>query len=328
MNRVTFSWIAWMLLSYVLLGSTIASGDDINHDWLYEASLSAEFTFPQPDQRVISKGAGLVFFDNNEYPRGFIRPDSFTWDEPNAPYTIGIAFDTHNPPPTDTEVTETEDGKPKYPMGWFDEAGNWYDRPQREISIHVDGVEIHNMLSPVEYRTGKPITVEASIRFVTGAALLDLNVAGESVLDDFVLLGIKPFRAGWQSMPADEAVQLNTMEFASKGTYPSVPLPRPVRVNVFDSYFVHSGDRTPKTEADFSDIPDSVARVVATLTLAEPEVGYDHWDKKGVFYIWDKNPDGTDGTRFELLRYITPFRKGWTWKADVTHLLQIGRAHV
>ncbi|MFK7882786.1 MAG: peptide-N-glycosidase F-related protein [Phycisphaerales bacterium] len=283
----------------------------------------ANFIFPTPEQRVISKGAGLVLFDIGEYPRGLIRPDSFSWDEPNAPYTIAIGFDTHNPPPTETEVIEGEDGKPKYPMGWFDEAGNWYDRPQRELSVHVDGVEVHNMLCPVEYRTGEPVEVSAEVRFVTGAALLDVSVGGELVLDDHALLGVQPFSAGAAVGAVDEVSETSKLVMTPAESQPKIEAVEPVRVNVFDAYFVHGGDRTPKTETDFSSVPEQVARVVATLTLSEPEVGYDHWDKKGVFYIWDKTKDGTQGTRYELLRYITPFRKGWTWKADVTHLLPL-----
>ncbi len=325
MSRAPSSLITVVLLWLVAPGPALASGGDAPSDRLYQATFSGEFTFPSEEHAAVSKGAGLVFFDSDEYPRGLIKPDAFSWDEPNAPYTVAVAFDTHNPPPTETEVTEGEDGKPNYPVGWFDEAGNWYDRPQREISVHVDGVEIHNMLSPVEYRTGGPVRVQATLRFVTGAALLDLTVAGEPVLERFELLGVEPFRPGWQAMPADGTVQLHDAEFASEGRYPGDAPSAPLRINVFDGYFVHAGDRTPKTETDFSPIPDRVARVVATLTLAEPEVGYDHWDKKGVFYIWDKQPDGTDGTRYELLRYITPFRKGWVWKADVTHLLPLLR---
>ena len=55
----------------------------------------------------------------------------------------------------------------------------------------------------------------------------------------------------------------------------------PVRVPVFAERFVHAGDRRPVEAADFSGVPDRVARVIATLRLSEPEVGYDHWDKKG-----------------------------------------------
>jgi len=318
MNRAA---IAACILSASLAPPLHAAADPIPASVRVDAS----FVFPTPEQDVVSKGAGIVLFDAGEYPRGLIRPDSFSWDEPNAPYTIGIGFDTHNPQPTETEVVEGEDGKPKYPMGWFDEAGNWYDRPQREVSVHVDGVEVHNMLCPVEYRTGEPVAVSAELRFVVGAALLDITVGDEVVLDDFALFGVEPFVAGASHGAVDEVVQAEQLVLVPDESSPA-PVPvDPVRVNVFDAYFVHGGDRTPKGETDFSNIPENVARVVATFTLGEPEVGYDHWDKKGVFYLWQPGEDGEDDTRYELLRFITPFRKGWTWKADVTHLLPLMR---
>lgn len=287
--------------------------------------VETSFTFAEPEEGTTAKGAGLLIFKADEYPRGFIRPDSFTWDEPNAPYTIAIGFDTHNPPPTETEVTEDADGEPKYPMGWFDEAGNWYDRPQREISVHVDGVEVHNMLCPVEYRTGEPVVIVAELNFEIGAARLDVTVGGELVIDDLPLLGVEPFVTGLRSGVADDSVSVNDHKVSYNSDMVHTLMVDPVRVNVFDRYFVHGGDRTPKLEADFSNIPEHTARVVATLTLAEPEVGYDHWDKKGVFHIWQPGDEGEEPTRFELLRFITPFRKGWTWKADVTHLLPLLR---
>ena len=74
--------------------------------------------------------------------------ESFVWDEPNAAHAISIGFDVHNPPPTAMEPDEK--GRV---MGWFDAAGNWYDRPQREISVHANSRERLNVLSDVEFRT-------------------------------------------------------------------------------------------------------------------------------------------------------------------------------
>lgn len=285
---------------------------------------------PSPDPaQPPTRGAGLVLYNTAEYPRGLIRPDAFTWDEPNAPYTVAIALDTHNPPPTDTEVTTDAEGKPKYPMGWFDELGNWYNRPQRELSVHVNGTEVHNILCPVEYRTGQPVGLTAELTFVAGAALLDVAIDAQPVLTDHPLLGVAPFPAAAAAGAAGDAVRIATPTLEPSGAVTDAQLARPVRVRAFDSYFVHAGDRTPKAPADFSNIPVHTARVVATLTLAEPEVGFDHWDKKGVIYLWAPATEGADAEpqRFELLRFITPFRTGWTWKADITHLLPLIKDH-
>ena len=73
--------------------------------------------------------------------------------------------------------------------------------------------------------------------------------------------------------------------------------------------------------------------MIATLTLSEPEVGYDHWDKKGTIGITipsgvggqgvEEQTAGEAGERFEVFRFITPFRRGWTWYMDVTDLLPL-----
>lgn len=285
-------------------------------------SVRAEASFTLPGEGA--RGVGLVLFDRAEYPRGLIPPDSFTWDEPNAPYTVAVALDTFDPPPTDTEETTDADGKPRYPMGWFDEYGNWYDRPQRELSVHVGGTEVRNILCPVEYRTGEPVALTAELRFVAGAGLLDVSVAGQTVIDDLPLLGLRPFTPGVRTGSADGIGAITEATLDTSGSVGPEQLARPVRVRAFDARFVHAEDRTPTAEVDFSSVPEHVARVVATLTLAEPEVGYDHWDKKGAIYVWQPR-EGAEAQRFELLRFITPFRKGWTWKADVTHLLPLLR---
>lgn len=319
MHRCT-RWIissALSALTLICTGTAFAQDQQKQTHPILRATTRA--TLPDDGAR----GVGMVLYDAREYPRGLIAPDSFTWDEPNAPYTVGIALDTHNPAPTETEITQDAEGKPKYPMGWFDEAGNWYDRPQRELSIHVNGTEIHNMLCPVEFRTGEPVELAAELRFEVGRAVIDVVVAGQTVVDAMPLLGLDPFPAGVKTGSADSVGRIDAGTLEGVGDAGAVPAVRPVRVRVFDSYFVHAGDRTPRVEADFSGVPGRVARVVATLTLAEPEVGYDHWDKKGVIHIWDPRGEDAGPERFEVLRFITPFRKGWTWKADVTHLLPL-----
>lgn len=288
-------------------------------------TVTTSVTLPAPGSDQDARGVGVVVYDTAEYPRGLILPDAFTWDEPNAPYAVAIAFDTHNPPPTDTEETTDADGKPRYPLGWFDGHGNWYDRPQRELSVHLDGTEISNILCPIEYRTARPVPVTVSLRFTPGAGLLDVAVGGETVIDDLPLLGLRPFTPGVRAGSADDLGAIDEPTLETTGVASDDAMARPVRVGVFDRRFVHSGDRTPSVDADFTGVPDRVARVVATLTLGEPEVGYDHWDKKGVFdlFVPNEHDPNAEPARFELLRFITPFRKGWTWRADVTHLLTL-----
>lgn len=268
---------------------------------------------PTPDAR----GVGLVLYDPDEHPDAFTAPPGFTWDEPNAPGTIAVALDSHNPPPTDREPTQDAEGNPRPPAGWFDEHGNWDDRPQRELSVHVDGVEVHNVRCPVEFRTGEPIELEASLTWTVGGALLGVTLDGQPVLDAHPLLGVRPVPLRAASGTADAVSTISAPRVAAAGVLDAGVSAKPVRVPVFAERFVHAGDRQPIESVDFSGVPERIARVIATLRLSEPEVGYDHWDKKGSVRL--RVEDAPNGS-IEVLRFITPFRKGWTWKADVTHL--------
>ncbi len=273
---------------------------------------------PTPD----SRGVGLALYDADAHPDAFTPPQDFTWDEPNAPGAIAIALDSHNPPPTQREPTQDAEGNPRAPAGWFDEHGNWDDRPQRELSVHVDGVEVHNIRCPVEFRTGEPIELEAGLTWTVGGALLDVTLDGQPVLDAHPLLGVRPVRVRAAAGTADTVSTITRPRLEATGAIDPGVFADPVRVPVFAERFVHAGDRRPVEAADFSGVPDRVARVIATLRLSEPEVGYDHWDKKGSVRL---RVEDAPGGSIEVLRFITPFRKGWTWRADVTHLLPLFR---
>lgn len=258
-----------------------------------------------------SRGVGLVLSPQPiaNLPRG-VR-----FDEPNVPGALAFAFDAHNPPPP---VIEREDGRP---IGWFDEFGNWYDRPQREISIHWDGIERINLLSPVEFRGDEPRVVTITIDYVTGGASIDLAIDGEPVLEDRFLPGVPRLDAtALVGVAANaEGERIGSIDLRAMQTATTTGrAPEPVRVPVFDRVFVHAEAQRPRVTIDFSGVPEDTGRVIATLTLAEPEVGYDHWDKLATIRLM---PREEGGEPVELLRFITPFRKGWTWQADVTDLL-------
>jgi hypothetical protein len=54
------------------------------------------------------------------------------------------------------------------------------------------------------------------------------------------------------------------------------------------------------------------------LVLDGPEGGVSDWDVTGAIYLID-----SDKTRYEILRYITPYRRAYTWKVDVTDFLPL-----
>ena len=79
----------------------------------------------------------------------------------------------------------------------------------------------------------------------------------------------------------------------------------------------------PKHQAvvAFPETPEQTyARVICTLELAEPEGGFDAWDRTAHVWVYDEHDKRT-----ELLRYITPYQRGHTWKVDVTDFLPLLR---
>lgn len=286
----------------------IAHIDDGAHEWVRTA------------WRMRTDGSGpgysVALIDRARYPDSL--PAIEDWTEPNAPGVLAIAFDTDNPPPTE-EAREERGERP--PMAWFDERGNFYDRPQREVSVHENDRERLNVFSEFDYTTGEWIDASLRVRYEPGAAFVTVILGGHPVLRDAILPGVEPMSdlalvfAGPEAF-LDEGLDLD-------GTKPETgspiePYDDPVRVTVFDAYFIHAGDQRPEATVSFEGVPEDVARVVATCTLSEPDVGYDHWDKKLQFTIEDD-----EGRAYEVLRLITPFRRGWTWRADVTDLLPL-----
>jgi len=266
---------------------------------------------PTPEAMGDAKGFGLILID----PDNGALPEDFAWDEPNANHSIAIGFDVHNPQPTDLEPDEK--GRV---MGWFDAYGNWYDRPQREVSVHINGRERLNVLSEVEFRTGEWIEVMVHLRYVLGGAHVTVLLDGQTVIDDD-LWDVSPMRLHAMAGVEGEAIEIEDLAIV-RATMLKEPMPEPIRVEVFKEALLTNAAWL-NSEIDFGNLPESVGRVIATMTLSEPEVGYDHWDKKGTIGIQVLHEDKEIGERFEVFRFITPFRRGWTWYMDVTDLLPL-----
>lgn len=273
--------------------------------------VSMRVRFPAPEAMGEgARGLGLVLIDPD---KGSLSED-FTWDEPNTGHSIAIALDAHNPVP---DKSADKDGRV---MGWFDGDGNWYGRPQREVSLHANGRERINVRSGYEFRTGRWVDVDVRVGYEPGGARVVVMLDGRSIIDEMVW-GVRPMRL--HAMAGVEGAGINIRDLAiTRVTGLDSPLPEPVSVEVFDDELLVNGAWL-KQEVDFERVPESVGRVVATLTLGEPEMGYDHWDKKGTIGITVPGDGGVEGERFELFRFITPYRRGWTWHMDVTDLLPL-----
>ena len=312
--RIVISVLIVMLTTPLVMGEGL-HGRTAPTDGVVESVwVSFRMKLPTPDAMGDTTGLGLVLIDPE---RGALGED-FQWDEPNTEHSIAIGFDVHNTIP---DKSADENGRV---MGWFDADANWYERPQREISVHANGRERINERSEYEFRTNEWVDVDVHVRYVLGGAKVAVMLDGNTIIDQHIW-DVRPMRL--HAMVGSEGEKVEAGDLAiTRVTMLEQPMPEPVRLTAFDAQLLVNA-ATLKNDVDFTTIPGSVGRVIATLTLGEPEMGYDHWDKKGTVAI--RVPDGVDANgeakteRFEVFRYITPYRRGWTWHMDVTDFLPL-----
>ena len=244
-------------------------------------------------------GMGLAFLSTAEFSHTGPGPDIPQWEEPNLPGSFAVGLDIYNPPTKNR----------------FDANGNVYDRPQREVSLHWDGLEVANRLSPVEFRDGQFHDLAVEVRFVIGGACVTLSIDTADVYRDAFIPHMRPYESrlclGARSgdVTTDLAVDDLRVEYSDPATHRTAP----TRLRALDGVIIHAGNRSPTAEVELPDTQMQVARIILTLTLQAPPGGFDPWDRSAAVYAW-----GEDQQRYEILRYITPFGRGYTWKADVT----------
>jgi hypothetical protein len=301
-----------LVFSGELRGRTAPTDSIVESVWV-----SMRVKFPVPDENGYSgenRGLGLVLIDPDKGALG----ENFVWDEPNTDHSIAIGLDVHNQIP---DKSADENGRV---LGWFDADGNWYERPQREVSVHANARERLNVHSDYEFRIGDWVDVDVHVRYVLGGALMKVFIDGHAIIDQHIW-DVVPMRM--HAMVGVEGDGIEVADLAiTRVNELAEPIPEPVRVTAFDAQLLQNA-ATLRNDVDFSAIPSSVGRVIATLTLSEPEMGYDHWDKKGTVGIRVPRGEDEEGNpiseRFEVFRYITPYRRGWTWHMDVTDLLPL-----
>jgi hypothetical protein len=249
-------------------------------------------------------GCGLLLMDTACHGAAAVVPPVRDWTEPNLPGAFGLAFDTYDPP-TDNI---------------FDANGNIGDQPQRELSLHWDGVEIANLLSPVEYRGDSFHDVRLRLEQTPGGSDVSVWLDGISVLGPRFVPGLRPFepRLAVGAAASRQPATCELADLVCQSGPAAQPIPSPAHFRLFDGEVIHAGNREPVNEVEFPELPPAISRVVMTLTLAAPPGGFDPWDRGASVYLWDDA-----GERVEVLRYITPFGRGYQWKADVTDYLPL-----
>jgi hypothetical protein len=216
--------------------------------------------------------------------------------EPNVPRGFGVGFDVHNP----------KESNP------FNANGNIYGRPEREVSLHWDGVEIANRLSPAEIRAAKTREVRVKVERAIGGSLVSVWVGNTPVYDRYLIPLMQPTKSTWRSVGiSGDARASFGREF------------KPVesdKASVFDSEVNDAGRHRFTKTAKLPQNIDKYARLIGTLKLGPTAKGIDPWDRVASLSVVDEF-----NRKFEVVRCITPYRKGWTWRADLTHLLPILR---
>ncbi|MFT3786104.1 MAG: peptide-N-glycosidase F-related protein [Tepidisphaeraceae bacterium] len=264
------------------------------------------FTLKFDVTMTADEGLGLLLMDAVQYPLGLDAPALAEPEEPNLRGAIGIGFDTKDLPPAEGKRPTTN-------------ASNIYDRPQREVSLHVDGIERFNRASLADFATGQSVPVELSLKFVPGGAELSLTIDGKPIYHDELLAGVRAFvpRAVVAARGNGGTCSLTNVEF-TPGKPLAQPLPEPSHVVVFDNTVVGAGQREPVSVVDFTGIPAQTGRVIATIRLDTPPGGIDPWDRRGALYLTT-----LDKHRYEIARFMTPYDHPFEQQVDVTDFLPL-----
>lgn len=248
-----------------------------------------------------SPGYGMALLSTEAYPEDAALPQLSAWEEPNLKSTLAVGFDARDPK-TDNP---------------FNADGNIYGRPEREVSLHWNGVEIANRLSPVEFRGGAH-EVAVGVDAVVGGLNVTVLIDGTAVYRNYFVPGAAPYRHRpvFAAGTGKAFSGVSDVRVAARGV--PLPSPPPVRVLALDRALNDKDHHTITNAVDFPAHTDNTGRVTLTLTLADTPNGVDPWDRMAALYVYDDA-----GRRVEVLRYMTPYRRGYSWTVDVTDYLPV-----
>jgi hypothetical protein len=250
------------------------------------------------------EGVGFALLSTKDHGTTGEAPEVEAWEEPNLKGSFGVGFDISNPPTKD----------------WFDEHGNVYGRPEREVSLHWDGIEQFNKRTSFEFRGTGVIPVEILVEQTTGGSLVSVTMRGNRVYDQQFVAEMHPYeaRAAFGGRASEQNAEATVDNISIEWLEPSQTPPIPTRVPVMDKQVVNGGKQTTSATARFPKSNDHIGRAVLTLSLDETPQGMDEWDRRATIRIYDDK-----GEAFELVRYMTPFERSWTWKTDITDYLPL-----
>lgn len=230
------------------------------------------------------------------------------WEEPSLSGSFAVGFDISNPPTSNI----------------FDSNGNYYANPEREISLHWDGMEKKKILSPVEFRADPAEDegfkhCELGIEYVIGGAEITLSIDDQKVFDSYFIASMQPYpfslAAGVHTSQRTTNLYLDNVKLElSKQTKENI---QPIKVTLIDKQPVYVKYRETSRQVEFPEFDVEIGRAILNLKIGDMSGGYDPWDEGAHIYLWQ------DEERYEICRFITPYYRGHLWQVDVTDFLPL-----
>ncbi len=253
-----------------------------------------------------AEGCGIALLNTNVFTN-YDSLKSIKWEDPRLKKSFSIGFDISDPPTS----------------AIFDKYGNFYGRPEREISLNWNGMEIIKKLSPFEFRADPDkdsdfMKVNTEINYVPGGAYISLIIENHKIFDNYFIPTMKAY-------PCQLALGARSSERTTNVYFDDINLKfsdkirkniEPIDVDLIKNQPVFVKTRDTHFKVNFPKMK-KIERVILTLKISHLPGGYDPWDEAGEIYIWK------DSTRFELCRFITAYNRGYTWKVDVTDFLPL-----
>lgn len=223
---------------------------------------------------------------------------------PDLAGSFAVGLDVHNPPSQEM----------------FTEWGNYEDRPQREVSLHVDGREQVKRVAPEEFR-GKDVELEVVLEHVVGGAEATVRLAGATVYDRHFLAHLDPYElrlACGAGTRADATTRFDVRDVVLVQEEPATPPRPPIHVEVFDHVRTDNQTTAHTRTVELPPATWAFGRVVLTLDLHDAGEAWDEWDRNGMVNVFDDA-----GRRLPVVPFITSYRTPCHWTVDVTHFLPL-----
>ncbi|MEM7245760.1 MAG: DUF1684 domain-containing protein [Acidobacteriota bacterium] len=260
-------------------------------------------------------GFGAALLSTAEHGESGPAPEVEAWEAPSVKGSFAVGIDVHDPATGH----------------WFDEHGNFYDRPQRQVSLHHDGRELLKLLSPVEFRDRELHEMAVVLRHDAGGAFVDLTIDGQSLLKNRFLPGVLPYESrlafGGRTGKLTTGVVLDDVSLQYRRPRPAAEIsPAPLTVRTFDDAHLHIEQRTFQQTFQLPPAELPVRRLLLTVDLGPAPEGWDEWDRGAAIHVF--RGKGEQREKIEVLRYITPYERAYAWTADVTDFQSVLRGEV